>query len=133
MEASLDWTFVLQLRADLPVPGSNDEFVTATELYLVQPEELTGEMYAVLAPDNEWQTCEQWMFAVDDSTWNQLDSIDPQCRGVLSEECLDALSIIAASGDCKTESIPRECKEKVTQEYLATGSECQIPHLPYIP
>ncbi|KAH8170690.1 hypothetical protein LIA77_09471 [Sarocladium implicatum] len=133
LSPSMTWELVLQLQADLPVPGSDDEFITATELYVVQPVELTGEMYEVLAPDNEWQTCEQWMFAVDstrpdapvpeDHFGGRKDAIDPQCHGVLSEGCLEALRTIAASGDCETSSVPEKCEAEVSQEYLTTGSK----------
>ncbi|KAH8176984.1 hypothetical protein LIA77_02066 [Sarocladium implicatum] len=96
-QPSLDWEAKLSIVAGVPALGSDDEFFTLTQIELTPPESLRNDNNTYRVKENQWQTCENWLFQVNDRT---SEEINPRCEGVLSKDCLESLQALSKLDNC---------------------------------
>lgn len=111
---SVNWTMSLKVVADIPVPNSDNEFFTATEIRIHPPESMTMRNGSADPADDSWLHCETYLFTVEMGGAD--DEINPRCEGVVSDDCLDALKDIALTNSCATSPArPEACEGDVSR------------------
>jgi hypothetical protein len=122
-QPSLDWEAKLSIVAGVPALGSDDEFFTLTQIELTPPESLRNDNNTYRVKENQWQTCENWLFQVNDRT---SEEINPRCEGVLSKDCLESLQALSKLDNC-VNVFPDSCQGDSAMSPATTSRKKQGP------
>lgn len=122
-QPSIGWEAKLSVVAGVPIPDSDDEFFTLSLVELFPPETLRLDNGTYQVAENQWRTCETWLFQVND---RKSEEIDPRCEGVLSDECLKDLQDLAETSDCGI-SFPDSCRGDSDEQLGVSGRKLTFP------
>ena len=88
---SANWTYSIDVRDDVPLPGTTDTFATGTWVRLFAPQELVqpsrnNASILIIPQDSSWSNCRLAFFGPDLRSDTPIP--DASCRGYLSDECI---------------------------------------------